>query len=105
MIHAIPGLAEPAWHNLEASQVLLDCAKAVDEEDRLRDTRSALAEEHNRIASEGHSLGADPTVGDLLAALEARDIGAYRDAFSRVSENWNIGIRLDRREGFLSSSE
>ena len=101
IIDRIPGLDEPTWRDLGACRQLLDCAKAVDAEQRLHEAQAALVKEHGRIASKGALLNADPVVDTLLRSLEACDAVSYRDAFSQISQNWKKNIRLDRRKKLL----
>lgn len=102
MVQAIPSFPEPTWHDLSALQMLLDSAKALENEDRFREAEAALTQARDESASQVHSPGADPAGRDLLAALEVLDADAYRDAFSRVSENHARATRLEQREGLLS---
>jgi very-short-patch-repair endonuclease len=101
IVQEIPGLPEPTWHDLAALQTLLDTAKAVEKEERLREAEAALARVRGETASQIRSPGADPAGRDLLAALEALDVAAYRDAFSRVSQNHAETIRLKQRDELL----
>lgn len=102
MVRAIPGLVEPTWHDLESLHLLLTCARAVNEEDRLREARSALADVCGRIRSQLESPGADPAGQDLTRAAEDRDAPAYEDAFSRIARNRDTDARLRHREAQLA---
>ncbi len=102
MVQAITGLAEPTWHQLDALQRLLDSARAVDQEDRLRDAEAALSQARGKIASEIQLPGADPAGQALLTALDARDFSAYRDAFLRISRDQETAACLQRRQSLLS---
>jgi hypothetical protein len=101
MVRAIPGLVEPTWHDLESLQLLLTCARAVDEEDRLREAQSALADGCERIRSQVESPSADPAGQDLVRAAEGRDAPAYEDTFSRIARNFDTAARLRHREAQL----
>ncbi len=102
VIQAIPGLAEPTWHDLGALQLLLDCAKAVDEEGRLRDAQNDLAEQYERVAEAVGSPGTDPSGRNLLAALKERDIGKYQATLLQLSQNRNTGVQVRRRKLLLT---
>jgi very-short-patch-repair endonuclease len=103
LIQAIAGLSEPTWHDLHTLTLLRDCAAAVNQELRLRDLEAELSHIRAKVESLVSLTGADPSGRDLPLSLGSRDVGAYRDAFARVSRNERRARSLKRREDLLSA--
>ncbi len=101
-VNAISGLVEPSWHDLDALRRLRECGVAVEHEKRLQIAGDALAGVGHRISSLAQAPGADPVGKDLLVALDARDLGRYRESFARAVRNKTIASAQARREGLLS---
>lgn len=102
LVQAIPGLAEPTWHDLNELRALRECVAAVYQEVHLQDARQALMEARNGIGSQAQCADRDPAGIDLLRALEARDVDGYRETFSRILQNQQRANGLERREALLS---
>ncbi|MBI2837748.1 MAG: AAA family ATPase [Acidobacteria bacterium] len=102
LVQAIPGLAEPTWHDLNELRGLRECVAAVCLEFHLQDAGQTLVEERDRIASQAQGADTDPAGMDLLRAIEARDVDSYRESFSRILQNQERANALKRRNALLS---
>ena len=102
LVEPIEGLSEPTWHDFDAIRRLLRCISAADSEVRLNGVKDEVAAYCDQAASQANSPGTDGIARALLGALQSRDGRAYRDAFREASNNQELALRLDRRDGALT---
>lgn len=103
LIHSIPGLSEPTWHELDSLRSLRDCLGAVNHELRFHASEFQLSLIRGKIQSLVSTDNVDPAGHDLVQALAARNIGAYRDAYSRASRNEERSRNSKRRANLLAA--
>lgn len=101
-IHAIPGLPEPIWHELNSLRLLRECLAAVTQELCYRDVQQQLLRVQEQVLAMSGTNGASHSERDLVHSLEMRDARGYREAFAQAIHNECLSARSKRRETLWS---
>ena len=96
-----PGIPEPDWSDRASLNRLIEILAAVETTQRYEAARYHIDQTRKGLDEQCRRGRLDPVAGDLLVAIEERNVQAYRRARQQAAENTKLAAFLTRKRELL----